>query len=203
MDSQKTIRIKCPNCGAILTVADSPANIGKSVKCPVCKQKNAFTAFKPAQKPDTDADRTRLGQNFPPKDVTQLPQKPKGVTIGYLMDESRRKKYTLTEGVNLIGRKTYQTVSSASLPIETDDLGFSRKHLFIEAVKGPDGIIRHYAYNASNKNETQINGITLGAGDKVILHDSDVIHSASTTLIFKVSEINFRTNSNDSDKTQI
>lgn len=203
MDSQKTIRIKCPNCGAILTVTDSPANIGKNVKCPVCKEKNAFTAFKPVLKTNADADSTSLGHDFPPQDITQLPQKPKAVTIGYLMDESRHKKYTLAKGVNLIGRKTYQTASPASVPIETDDLGFSRKHLFIEAFKGPDGIVRHYAYNASNKNETQVNGITLGVGDKVILHDSDVIHSANTTLVFKVSEISFPTNSNDSDKTQI
>lgn len=203
MNSQDTIRIKCPNCGAILTVANSPANVGKSVKCPICKEKHAFTDFKAVQKTEADADRTSLGLNVSSKDMTQLPQMPKVITIGYLMDESRHKKYTLTEGINLIGRKTYQTASPASIPIETDDLGFSRKHLYIEAVKGPDGIVRHYAYNAFNKNETQINGISLGAGDKVILHNSDVIHSANTTLIFGVSEISFPTNSNDSDKTQI
>ncbi|MBO7574593.1 MAG: FHA domain-containing protein [Bacteroidales bacterium] len=203
MSDTPTIRIKCPNCGAILTVADSPANIGKSVKCPVCQEKYKFTEFKPVQPKNDDSDSTNLGIN-PSIDVkTELPQSPKVITFGYLLHEGHQKKYTLTSGLNLIGRKTYQTVSVATIPIETSDLGFSRKHLYIEAVKGPDGVIRHYAYNASNKNKTTINGLPLNAEDKVILHDSDVIHSADTTLIFKVSELSFHQASNDSDKTEI
>lgn len=198
-----TIRIKCPTCGAILTVADSPANVGKSVKCPVCKEKHQFTEFKAVQTPKEDSDRTSLGMNIPTEDKTQLPVKPSVVTFGYLVDEVHHRKYTLTSGVNLIGRKTYQTAPVASIPIETDDLCFSRKHLYIEAAKGPDGVIRHYAYNAANKNETTINGTRLGDGDKLILHDSDVIRSGNTTLVFKVAELGFHQTSNDSDKTQI
>lgn len=198
-----TIRIKCPTCGAILTVADSPANVGKTVKCPVCKEKHQFTEFKAVQTPKEDSDRTSLGMNIPTEDKTQLPVKPSVVTFGYLVDEVHHRKYTLTSGINLIGRKTYQTASIASIPIETDDLCFSRKHLYIEATKGPDGIIRHYAYNAANKNETTINGTKLGDGDKLILHDSDVIRSGNTTLVFKVAELGFHQTSSDSDKTQI
>ena len=203
MSFQNTIRIKCPNCGAILTVPDSPANVGKSVKCPICKEKYAFTEFKEVKTPEVDADRTSFGLNVSSKDMTQLPQIPKSVTIGHLVDESRHRQYKLTEGINLIGRKTYQTASLASIQIETDDLGFSRKHLYIEAAICPDGHVLHYAYNASNKNVTLINGIPLGAGDKVILHNSDVIHSANTTLTFKVPENSFPDNPNDLDKTQI
>ena len=184
-----TIRIKCPTCGAILTVADSPANVGKSVKCPVCKEKHQFTDFKIMQTPEEDSDRTSLGMNIPTQDKTQLPVKPSVVTFGYLVDEVHHRKYTLTSGINLIGRKTYQNDSVASIPIETDDLCFSRKHLYIEATKGPDGVIRHYAYNAANKNETTLNGTKLGDGDKLILHDSDVIRSGNTTLVFKVAEL--------------
>ena len=203
MVDMDTIRIKCPTCGAILTVADSPANVGKSVKCPVCKEKHLFAEFKLIQAVKEDSDRTSLGMNITAEDRTQLPQKSSVFTFGYLLDEARQKKYTLVSGVNLIGRKTYQTASVASVPIETDDLCFSRKHLYIEAIKGPDGIIRHYAYNAANKNETTINGTRLGDGDKLILHDSDVIRSGNTTLVFKVAELGFHQTSNDSDKTQI
>lgn len=198
-----TIRIKCPTCGAILTVVDSSANVGKSVKCPVCKEKHPFTEFKAVHTTKEDSDRTSLGINLPVEDKTQLPVKPSMVTYGYLLDETKHRKYTLTSGKNLVGRKTYQTASVASIPIETDDLCFSRKHLYIEATKGPDGIIRHYAYNAANKNETTINGTRLGDGDKLILHDSDVIRSGKTILVFKVAELGFRQHSNDSDKTQI
>lgn len=199
----ETVRIKCPVCGAILTVADNPSNVGKSVKCPVCKEKHPFTEFKAVQMIKEDSDRTSLGMNLPPEDKTQLPVKPSVVSFGYLFDETKNRKYTLTSGTNLIGRKTYQTASAASIPIETEDLGFSRRHLYIDVMKGPDGIIRHYAYNAANKNETTINGVRIEVGDKLILHDSDVIRSASTTLIFKVSELTFHQASNDSDKTEI
>lgn len=203
MSETATIRIKCPNCGAILTVADNPANVGKSVMCPVCKEKHEFSEFKPVSPKNDDSDRTSLGFS-PSSDVkTELPQMPKVVSFGYLLHDGHQKKYTLTSGINLVGRKTYQTASVATIPIETNDLGFSRRHLYIEAVKGPDGVIRHYAYNAANKNETTINGVLLGAEDKVVLHDSDVIHSAETTLVFKVTELNYRTSSNDSDKTEI
>lgn len=184
----ETIRIKCPHCGALLTVADSPDNAGKSVRCPVCKEKNAFSAFRPVKPQNADADKTSLGIPMPSEDQTQLPQNGVENTIGYLFDKDRRKRYRLMPGVNLIGRKTRQSVSPATVPIETDDLGFSRQHLYIEVVHGPDGIIRHYAYNALNKNETHICGVRLESGDKIILHDADEIRSAKTVLVFKLTE---------------
>lgn len=199
----ETVRIKCPNCGAILTVADSPANIGKSVKCPVCKEKFPFADFKAVPSPKEDSDRTSIGTGQYAEDRTQLPEMSSVSSFGYLFDVTSRRTYPLTAGVNLVGRKTYQAVPAANIPIETDDLCFSRKHLYIEAVKGPDGIIRHYAYNAANKNETTINGVLLNAGDKLILHDSDVIESGRTTLVFKITGAGSRPSSNDSDKTEI
>jgi DNA repair protein RadC len=80
---------------------------------------------------------------------------------------------------------TNQSPSVASVPIETDDRGFSRKHFYIEVVKGSNGVIRHYAYNAMNKNQTFINDLFLNSKDRVILHNGDIIHSANTTLIFE------------------
>ena len=178
----ETIRIKCPTCGAILTVADNPSNTGKSVKCPVCEEKHLFSAFKLVLPRKEEDDKTNLG--FTPDDETQLPQKTRITAYGYLTSDSPQRKYPLAEGVNLIGRKTYKSESSATVPIETEDMGLSRKHLYIEVAKGSDGIIRHYAYNASNKNSTTINGVKLENGDKIILHDSDRIQSSKTTLVF-------------------
>ena len=197
------IKIKCPTCGAILSVVDDPSNARKSVKCPVCEEKHRFIEFRLIQKRVEDSDRTQLGIDAIQNDRTQLPSNSQPVTIGYLMDEIHHKKYTLNSGLNLIGRKTYQTTSTATIPIETDDLGFSRKHIYIEAVKGLDGIVRHYAYNAQNKNETTINGHPLGVQDKVILHDSDTIRSSNTILVFKVSELSLPQQADDSDKTQL
>ena len=197
------IKIKCPTCGAILSVADDPSNVRKSVKCPVCEEKHRFTEFKSVQNKAEESDRTQLGINTKQSDRTELPMQSRPVTLGYLLDETHNRKYTLCAGLNLIGRKTYQTASVATIAIETDDLGFSRQHIYIEAIKGPDGVVRHYAYNANNKNETTINGHPLGAQDKVILHDSDTIRSSSTILVFKVAELSFPQQSDDSDKTQL
>lgn len=199
-----TIWLKCPNCGATLPVADSLPGSNKALKCPICGSKYPISEYKQIQRRNAELDRTSLNLQQNTEDKTQLPAKRNiNSSCGLLFDNAHNREYLLKSGINLIGRKTYQTASLANIAIETDDLGFSRKHVYIEVIFMPDGSIRHYAYNASNKNETQINGIPLGDGDKVILHDADVIHSANTTLVFKVSEINFPTNSNDSDKTQI
>ena len=197
------IKIKCPTCGAILSVADDPSNIRKSVKCPVCEEKHRFTEFKSIQNKVEESDRTRLGINPKQNDRTELPMLSRPASFGYLLDERHQRKYALRAGLNLIGRKTYQTIPVATIPIETDDLGFSRKHIYIEAITGPDGIVRHYAYNAQNKNETTVNGHPLRAEDKVILHDSDAIRSSSTLLIFRVDELSIPQQLDDSDKTQL
>lgn len=183
-ERMNTIKIKCPNCGAILLVQDNPSNQGKSVRCPACKDRHKFIEFK-LIKPVFEEDKTCIGQSLPNEDRTRLPNMPVS-TIGYLVNETDNQKYSLVEGVNLIGRKTYQQAPLASVPIFTDDRGFSRKHMFIEVTKGADGIIRHFAYNAYNKNETKVNGSLLVEGDKVILHSGDRIESSRTTLLFKI-----------------
>ena len=183
----ETIKIKCPNCGAILTVADSPANEGKSVKCPVCKMTNPFTSFKSVQLKVTEEDRTSLSGNLGPEDRTCLPDYQKSENIGYLWDDTAKMRYNLQEGINLIGRMTYQSIPVATVPVKTEDRGFSRKHMNIEVVKGADGVFRYYVCNAENKNPTTVNGVQLIANDKIILHNGDVIRSSSTVLILKLS----------------
>lgn len=179
-----TIKIKCPTCGAILSVMDDPSNEGKSVRCPACKEKHRFVEFK-LVKPLLDEDKTCIGPSIQDGDHTQLPGLSES-TIGSLLNEIDNQNYLLKEGLNLIGRKTYQQEPAATVPIDTEDRGFSRKHLYIEVVKGADGIFRHYAYNAANKNETRVNGSPLVEGDKVILHSGDRIESSKTTLIFNI-----------------
>ena len=99
------IKIKCPTCGAILSVADDPSNVRKSVKCPVCEEKHRFTEFKSVQNKTEESDRTQLGINARQSDRTELPMQSRPVTFGYLLDETHNRKYTLCAGLNLIGRK--------------------------------------------------------------------------------------------------
>lgn len=183
----ETIKIKCPNCGAVLSVVDDPSNQGKNVKCPVCKQTHPFVSFRPVKpKISEEEDKTSIGFGFNSDDATALPDFNKVETVGHLLDKATSLEYALSQGLNIIGRMTYQSAPVATVPIKTEDRGFSRKHMNIEVVKGSDMVFRYYVSNAENKNKTTVNGVELGSNDKMILHDGDVIKSSNTELIFKI-----------------
>ena len=183
------IIVKCPNCGKILNIVDeSLAQKGKVIKCPVCKVANPFENFKkPKPKVTEEEDKTCLGGDLGFEDRTCLPEYQKATNIGHLWDEATKMRYNLQVGINLIGRMTYQSAPAATVPIRTEDRGFSRRHLIIEVCKDADGVFRYYVYNSENKNPTTVNGVQLNANDKIILHNGDVIRSSSTVLIFKIS----------------
>lgn len=190
------IRIKCPNCGAILAAtiseeeANNPANQQKTIKCPICKILHPLAQYKRVKPRVTEEeDRTSLGAsvNVDIDDKTQLPEfHNKAVKYGRLYYAANKEYYTLSEGVNLIGRMTYQTVPVATVPIRTEDRGFSRKHINIEVVTTAANAVKYFAYSAENKNITTINGVQLNATDKIALNDGDVIKSSNTELIFRL-----------------
>lgn len=167
----ETIRIKCPNCGAVLGAVDHPANAQKMVVCPNCKVRNRFVDFKRVTPSKVD-DETRMDM------FVEGP-------IGSLVDEKTHKEYPLKEGRNLVGRKPVRDVPKADIPIETDDKGLSRAHLYIDVIKGRDGRWHYYASNASNKNETRINGVKLEDDDRIGITHDDRITSSETTLRFE------------------
>lgn len=177
-----TIKIKCPNCGKVLIVQDDPSNATKNVVCPVCKVKNPFSSFKNVI-PAPIEDKTELSKKqSDDKTVIRSCMNNKGT--GFLLDEYSRRKYPLSEGVNLIGRLPKQSVPVADIAIVTDDSGLSRKHLNIEVVRGMDGNVRHWVSNAENKNPTFINGRKMEDGDRIVLYDGYMISSSDTVLSF-------------------
>lgn len=173
------IKIKCPFCGKILIVNDDPANAGKKLRCPACKEASAFEDFKRVvEQKVSDETEVNLGT--------------KTVSASFsLTDKLTGKSYKLRQGRNLVGRMTYKSAPKADVPICTEDMGFSREHLNIEVVRGCDGIFHCYASNASNKNDTFINGELLSGEDKIGLENDDQIKSSSTTLIFHRSDSSF------------
>lgn len=178
-----TIKIKCPNCGKVLIVQDDPSNVSKNVICPVCKQKYPFSSFKSVTETQVE-DRTKLSSTNNSEDVTVINSSSITKVIGFLLDENSRRKYPLSDGSNLIGRQPKMSVAPADVAIITDDIGFSRKHFYIDVSKGLNGDVRHWAYNAENKNPTFINGKILEDGDKIILRDGYTISSSETVLSF-------------------
>lgn len=173
------IKIKCPNCGVLLGVKEAPKDPDKVVTCPNCKEKNKFRDF-------------RQVESRPVQDETEIATGTKD-SLSQLVDTKTRRRYPLHEGVNLIGRMTYKSPPKADVPIVTEDLGLSRAHLYIQVMRGRDGLYHYYAYNASNANPTYLNDALLEEGDKVGLKTGDKIKSSETVLRFEGKVINDET----------
>ena len=176
------VRIKCPVCGVILEADDNPSNYEKNVTCPNCKTKNKFSSYKRVSPVSSPAE-----------DSTTVIKRVSDGTTGALMDPLTGKKYPLAEGRNLIGRMTHNSPSKASVPISTDNRRMSRSHLFIDVIKGADGRYHAYASNASNLNETIINGVVLQNEDMLSLKDQDTLSLSGTKLIFLGNRIDDET----------
>lgn len=187
MDTE-TLKIKCPHCGAVLTIKSMPNLASKSVPCPVCKQTSPFTAFKrvvvkPAKPADGEST-LEGGQYVPPidEDATRIGGNQSHPSeAGCLRVYGSDKVYPLSWGVNTIGRKA-QT-SSASVQLEVTDRSVSRLHAAIE-VKRVKGGCLHYLSNAENKNKTYVNSLLLEQDDVVILHDGDTLQMGNVTVVF-------------------
>lgn len=178
------IRLKCPVCSAVLEAKDDPANLGKNIICPNCKQKNKFESFKrivPKQIPIAPED-----------DHTQLSVVPKS-PVGYLLDKATGLRYPLKEGKQIIGRKPLKSVSKADIPISTADQGMSREHLCLQVITGQDGHYHVFASNAKNKNATEINGVKLENGDSIGIRHGDVIKLCDTRLVYIGTPVNDET----------
>jgi len=179
------VRIKCPVCGVILEADDNPSNYGKNVTCHNCKSKNKFSSFK----------RLSAASGSVAEDCeTEM----KSVShdhdsAGSLMDPETGRLYPLEEGRNLIGRMTHNAPSKASIPISTDNRRMSRAHLYIDVMEGADGHYHAYASNASNQNETTINGTVLEKEDKIGLKHQDRLSLSGTELIYLGSRVNDET----------
>lgn len=164
-----TITIKCPHCGAVLSVADSPENAGKSLKCPVCEQRAPYTNYK---------------QVIISGGSTILPGNSNGESTQYATDDSKTsatvtiaatgQTFTLHDGVNTIGR--IATTNSAEFMIsDPSRVHISRRHINIELRNTAAGAIYVLSLCNARFNTTLINGKPLAYGDTIILQDGDVI----------------------------
>lgn len=172
------IKIKCPNCGAVLTIKKTPGLETKSIPCPVCKKTSKYIEYKVPKKQynsQNEDDTTTIGDETQTGHLKQW-------SIGKLQKTGTNQTYSLSSGVNTIGRKA-QT-SNATIQIDTDDLTMSRAHSIIEVRKLKTGGYIHYFSNAQNKNATYINSELIENGDRIILHGGETIKMSNTTLKF-------------------
>lgn len=186
------IRIKCPTCGKVLRLEETPNINAAFFTCPVCKGKhmvgncqryntaphppshsNEETRFGSAGTQQMGGEETILGEE------TRIA--PPQTKVGQLVD-ANGVSYPLSIGFNTIGRKA--TTSTASIQIATDDRTMSRNHTVIE-VRNIGGQLLHILKNGDNKNPSYLNNVLMGEDDKLILNDGDCLKLGYTILTFK------------------
>lgn len=176
--AQNIIRVKCPKCGAVLTLKGNNELAGKNIKCAICSTISKFELFKVVNSvaAPSDEDATSLSPLL--KDSSSAPKK-----LGVIQYQG--KEYKLAPGANIIGRKA--SSSSATVQIDTDDRTMSRCHITIEVTTTQSGDYIYYLYTAKNMNATNINGQKIAEGDKIILSGSETIEMGLTKVKFIIS----------------
>lgn len=186
---QQVIMIKCPHCGAVLSVKNQPGIESKNVPCPQCKQRSPFTSFLRVAR----RKQPLKGTVYPPgyeqrnpqqQTQQQVTQNPTSIQPGYLQLQSTGQIFRLTEGRNIIGRQAMQ--SSASLQIPTNgSMRMSREHLVIDVKLVPGKGYVHVASLLKPKhNKTCVAGQVLQYGDSFILNPGDLLELPDATLVF-------------------
>lgn len=199
------IKIKCPTCGKVLRLPETPNINAASFTCPVCHERHVVgqcQRYVPAPPPPTatEVDKTRYDDASPTTeqpggDKTRHSGSPAGPTldvpntigpaaqptVGMLVDANGA-SYQLTQGFNGIGRKANN--SAATVKIATTDRTMSRCHAIIE-VQSAGGHLLHILKNWENKNPTFLNDMQLAPGDQLILNPGDRLKMGNTILTFK------------------
>ena len=183
-DMKKTIKVRCPNDGAVLTIVDQPGIERAFVTCPVCKRKMPFKRFKMIEdnvRNDVDDgdDQTRVA-------ATEI-----GCyhCLGVLKDFSTGDSHKLKLGKNVIGREAADSSADIQLPCD-NSRRMSREHLVIQ-VDGDnvEGYIFHASLYKEKVNATYVGDAKVEYGDSIILNDGDVIRLPDKTIVFEVPKL--------------
>lgn len=180
------IKIKCPTCGKILRLQDSPTINTATFTCPVCKEKHVVgncqrLVEQPMPQQPTGEETQYAGSGYSSNgEETQIYSAPKS-NVGSIVDNLGR-TYKLSLGINTIGRKA--STSSATIQIDTTDRTMSRSHAVIE-VRNAGGQIVHIFKNGANKNPSYHKGSLVGPSDQMILNNGDNIKLGCTELTFR------------------
>lgn len=182
------IRIKCPSCGAVLTVRNTPGIEKKKVTCPICKKTHPFVDFTNASDPST-LRRPANKLNIPDSVEESTKIETSNFSIGRLAIEGTSIKYQMKPGRNIVGRRSRNSI--ADFQIDTgEERSMSRQHLLVEVKKVPNrGFVHYMSLCRANVNPTTINGCPMTFGiDCVILHNGDVIKLPGATLRFEIPD---------------
>lgn len=169
MMEQQTMKVKCPNhnCGAVMTIPDTPGIADRMLTCPICKRRDKVSLFMEEM-------------NKPEEDSTEVCFSETNDSIGVL--RVGNSTYPLTEGANFIGRKSLS--STADIQLIVDDLYMSRMHICISVTKKPEGY-QHKIENLTTRNTVIVNGKEMKAGEVFILKYGETIRLGHTDIKFE------------------
>ncbi len=187
------LKIKCPYCGAVLSVKSQAGIESKNVTCPICKQKSRFSDFKvifekqneeATQYPDSETDNSYNNRSEKNSQYYQEIN----FTLGQLKVISSGRSFQLRIGKNIIGRQAQQSKADIQIPTEGSKR-MSREHLIIELKKVQGKGIVHYAsLYKQNVNETFVNNVPLEYGDCIVLNHGDVINLPDIKVKFEIPD---------------
>lgn len=182
------IKIKCPTCGKILRLQDSPTINTATFTCPVCKEKHVVgncQRYVEQPKPQHPvSEETQYGaasSRMGGAEKTQISSAP--VKIGSLVDDASGTRYQLQLGTNIVGRKA--ATSPATIQIVDNSGYMSRNHASIE-VRNAGGKMLHIFKNTKNQNPSYVNDVLVQNVDQLILNDGDRLKLGGKKLTFKL-----------------
>lgn len=193
MEAEK-IKIKCPNCGAVLVVKKVSGIEKVHVTCQACKKSSPFMAYKlmvppaPSYESD-DSTRPNLDESTRPavNGGTVLPKA--NYILGKLvLQPPLSGSYQLKPGKTVIGRQT--SSSTADFKINTgDSRRMSREHIVIEVKKVPgQGYVHYVSLYKEKVNDTFICKERIDFSECLILRHGDVIELPDAVLKFELPD---------------
>lgn len=193
------IKVKCPQCGAVLSIKNIPGLENKIVTCPVCKYKGMFTSYRSyvARSEDqTDydyGDHTQYNTGYDRTDGSTS-QDYFNILPGQLTIIGNGQTFKLKFGHNVIGRQSSRSSATIQLPTG-DSRRMSREHLIIDIKKMPGkGMTAYVSLYKEKVNKTYINNEQLLYGDVLVLKDGDVISLPDMKVKYEIP---------DDEKTQM
>jgi hypothetical protein len=191
---EEIIKIKCPYCGAVLSVKNQAGIESKSVTCPICKQKSPFKDFKilvdkvndeSTQYPGDDEKTSYNTSSDSGTDIgTGL-----NFTLGKLKVIPNGPSFQLKPGKNVIGRQAKVSTADFQIPTEPGNNRLSREHLVVEVKKVQGKGFVHYASLYKQRvNKTYIGNVQLEYGDCIVLNHGDKIKLPDIVVKFEIPD---------------
>ena len=166
------IPVKCPHCRTGLKVDETKIPKGiTSFKSPQCKHDIPVSYL--TQRAADGGSETVL--------LRPVEKRQGRITVLAAFDTPEQ-LFPLSEGTHIVGRKSSTT--EAAIAIETSDRTMSRSHARIDVRRDRRGNLIHTLSDCQSKNHTLYNGVSLSAGETVVLKDNDELRLGRTTLRF-------------------